>query len=92
MTMLFSLKVSTTSHRMLLAFTAVTAALVAGTGCGGSELETGYKPRPLTATDAQRKAYYAPQYSREAAMAAQQQHQQGNEVGTAGRHRAGAPY
>ncbi len=29
-------------------------------------LETGYKPRPLNATDADRRAYYAPPFSAEA--------------------------
>jgi len=88
---MFGLKVSALLRGSLVVAAAMTVALIDGLGCGSSELETGYKPRPLSASDAQRKAYYAPQYSREAAMAAQQQHQQGNDLGAA-RHRPGAPY
>jgi hypothetical protein len=34
-------------------------------GCA-PELETGYKPKPLNATEADRRSYYAPQFSAEA--------------------------
>jgi hypothetical protein len=44
----------------------------AGGGCDTSKLETGYQYRRLGSSDAQRRAYYAPQYSREAAMAGAQ--------------------
>jgi hypothetical protein len=76
----------------MLASTMMAAVLLVGSGCGSSELETGYKPRTLTSSDAQRRAYYAPQYSREAAMAAQQQQQQGGDAAGMARHRPGAPY
>jgi hypothetical protein len=66
-------------------------AMFVGAGCGSSELETGYKPRTLSSSDAQRRAFYAPQYSREAAMAAQQQQQSGD-ASSLSRHRPGAPY
>jgi hypothetical protein len=45
---------------------------VAALGCDQSKLDTGYHYRPLGASDAQRRAYYAPEYSREAALAGQQ--------------------
>jgi hypothetical protein len=35
-------------------------------GCGSNQLETGYKPRPLTDTPALRKAYYTNPYSPDA--------------------------
>ena len=43
--------------------------IAAGAGCGGSALETGYKPRILSASEAQRRAYYASPFSKEAALA-----------------------
>lgn len=54
-----------------LALLAVLFAAAAG-GCGGGKLATGYQYRPLGASDTQRRAYYAPEYSREAAMAQQE--------------------
>lgn len=88
---IMSKKAVTRSYGTTLAAVAIITGL-AVVGCGSSELETGYKPRPLSSSDAQRRAFYAPQYSREAAMAAQQQQQQGGDVGGMGRHRPGAPY
>lgn len=35
-------------------------------GCRSGKLETGYRYRPLGANEAQRRAFYAPEYSREA--------------------------
>ena len=46
--------------------------LLAGMGCGTGKLETGYHYRPLGASDAERKAYYSPRYTRAAAMAEQE--------------------
>jgi hypothetical protein len=43
----------------------------AGLGCGSSTLETGYKPRPLGASDVERRAFYSPKYTRAAAQAGQ---------------------
>jgi hypothetical protein len=53
---------------------AVLAAALAGAamGCDSSQLETGYQYRRLGASDNERRAYYAPEYSREAAMAGAQ--------------------
>jgi hypothetical protein len=87
-----SKKALSRSCRAILLGVVVASAVTGGVGCGSSELETGYKPRPLSSSDAQRKAFYAPEYSREAAMAAQQHPQQGNDAGSMGRHRPGAPY
>jgi len=42
------------------------------TGCS-SDLETGYKPRLLGASDTQRRAYYASPFTREAKAAQQEQ-------------------
>jgi hypothetical protein len=35
-------------------------------GCGTNELDTGYRPRPLTDNTAQRRAYYVNPYSPDA--------------------------
>ena len=48
------------------------APLVLCLGCGTGKLETGYQYRPLGASDAERKAYYSPRYSRAAAQAEQE--------------------
>ena len=40
-------------------------------GCS-SRLETGYQPRPLGASDAERRGFYSPKYTRAAAMAEQE--------------------
>jgi hypothetical protein len=72
--------------REWVAGAAVATTLLIGVGCDSSQLETGYTPRRLSSSDAQRRAYYAPQYSREAAMAAQQQQQQGNDAGNMSQH------
>lgn len=45
-------------------------------GCG-TELETGYKYRPLGASAVQRRAYYASPYSPEKSAAEQEQSQSG---------------
>jgi hypothetical protein len=49
------------------------AVLVLGSvfGCS-STLETGYKPRALGVSDAERKGYYSPKYTRAAAQAEQE--------------------
>ena len=41
-------------------------------GCGSSKLETGYTPRPLNASDAERRAYYSGRYTKEAVRADQE--------------------
>lgn len=46
--------------------------LVAAAGCESPALETGYVPRPLNATDAERRAYYSSKYSAEAIKAEQE--------------------
>lgn len=47
-------------------------ALVLGLCMGCSDkLETGYKPRPLGASDAERRGFYSPRYTRAAARAEQ---------------------
>ena len=79
------------SRRLTVLAAATGMLMISGAGCGSSELETGYKPRLLSSSDAQRRAYYAPQYSREAAMAAQQQ-QGGADSSSMAKHRPGAPY
>jgi hypothetical protein len=43
-----------------------------GTGCESSKLETGYTPRPLNASDAERRAYYTGKYTKEAVKAEQE--------------------
>ena len=45
---------------------------LAGIGCGTGKLETGYAYRPLGASDAERRAYYTPRYTRAAALAEQE--------------------
>jgi hypothetical protein len=45
-------------------------------GCGPGVTETGYEPRRLGMSDAQRKALYAPRYSQEKAQADSAQQQQ----------------
>ena len=58
--------------RPIVPLAAAALLLLSAVGCDRSKLETGYQYRPLGASDAQRKAYYAPEYSREATMAAQE--------------------
>ena len=41
-------------------------------GCGSSRLETGYTPRPLNASDTERRAYYSGRYTKEAVRADQE--------------------
>jgi len=43
-----------------------------GAGCESSKLETGYTPRPLNASDAERRAYYSGKYTKEAVKAEQE--------------------
>jgi hypothetical protein len=43
-----------------------------GAGCESSKLETGYTPRPLNASDAERRAYYTGKYTKEAVKADQE--------------------
>ena len=55
--------------------TAVVAALLAAGftgGCESSKLETGYTPRRLNASDAERRAYYSGKYTKEAVKAQQE--------------------
>jgi hypothetical protein len=49
----------------------VLAAVIAA-GCGSSKLETGYQPRPLNASDTERRAYYSGKYTKEAVRADQE--------------------
>jgi hypothetical protein len=49
------LRPTTTARWLLLG-------LLAGAGCDNT-LETGYVPRPLNATEADRKSFYAPAFS-----------------------------
>lgn len=49
--------------------------IVVVAGCA-SELETGYKPRPLTSTDAQRRGYYADPFTPESRAAEAERRQQ----------------
>ena len=51
------------------------AALAALAGCGESQLEDGYKYRPLNASSAERRAYYASPFSPEKAAAEQEDKQ-----------------
>jgi hypothetical protein len=50
----------------------VVLAVVISAGCGSSTLETGYKPRPLNASDAERRAYYTGKYTKQAVRAEQE--------------------
>jgi hypothetical protein len=45
---------------------------LSGLGCGSERLETGYQYRPLGASDAERRAFYSPRYTRAAAQAEQE--------------------
>jgi hypothetical protein len=57
----------------VLGATLVTAAFAGlGAGCESSKLETGYTPRPLNASDAERRAYYSGKYTKEAVKADQE--------------------
>ena len=47
--------------------------IVALAGCGSTKLETGYEPRPLGASDAVRRGYYAAPFTAEAKAAAADQ-------------------
>jgi hypothetical protein len=51
---------------------ALLAPLAVTAGCGSSKLETGYTPRPLNASDAERRAYYSGKYTKEAVRADQE--------------------
>ena len=46
-----------------------TPLLLSAGGCGTDRLETGYRPRPLNASQNQRNAYYASPFSPEARKA-----------------------
>ena len=48
------------------------AVIAAAAGCGSSKLETGYQPRPLNASDTERRAYYSGKYTKEAVRADQE--------------------
>jgi hypothetical protein len=58
-------------------------------GCGPDATETGYEPRRLGMSDAQRKALYAPQYSQERAQAESAQQQGSGGAGGSGARRPG---
>ena len=45
---------------------------ILASGCGSSKLETGYQPRPLNASDTERRAYYSGRYTKEAVRADQE--------------------
>ena len=45
-------------------------------GCGSSTTETGYEPRKLGLSEAQRKGLYAPKYSQEQARAQAEREQE----------------
>ena len=51
------------------------AALLVG-GCGTATTETGYEPRKLGLSEAQRKGLYAPEYSQEQARAQAEREQE----------------
>ena len=52
-----------------LAAAILMGAALTGGGCGSATTETGYEPRKLGLSEAQRKGLYAPQYSQEQAQA-----------------------
>ena len=56
------------SSRGLLGAAVLLSAVLVG-GCGSSTTETGYEPRKLGLSEAQRKGLYAPKYSQEQARA-----------------------
>ncbi len=61
--------------RSLLVMFLVAAGLMLISGCG-TELETGYKPKVLGVSDAERRAYYVSPFTPEAQAAQQDQKQQ----------------
>jgi hypothetical protein len=63
--------------------------LLLGAGCGPDTTDTGYEPRRLGMTEAQRKALYAPQYSQERAQAESAQQQGSGGAGGSGGRRPG---
>ena len=60
----------TKASRLLLSSAFLSAGLAGG--CGSSKLETGYTPRPLNASDTERRAYYSGKYTKEAVRADQE--------------------
>jgi hypothetical protein len=64
----------TTSHltRRVVRTALVLLPLAGPGGCGTGKLETGYAYRPLGASDAERRAFYSPRYTRAAAIAEQE--------------------
>jgi hypothetical protein len=63
--------------------------LLLGAGCGPDTTDTGYEPRRLGMTEAQRKALYAPQFSQEKAQAESAQQQGSGGAGGSGARRPG---
>jgi len=63
------------SSRGLLGAAVLLGAILAG-GCGSSTTETGYEPRKLGLSEAQRKGLYAPKYSQEQARAQAEREQE----------------
>src|SRR5688572_8346468 len=68
----FRLPTRRPTARLAVLAAALAGAAAAAAGCDSSQLETGYRYRSLGASDNERRAYYAPEYSREAAMAGAQ--------------------
>lgn len=65
-----SFRISAPRGRRPLTVGLVALAVLAG--CGSARLETGYTPRPLNASDSQRRAYYSGKYTKEAVQADQE--------------------
>jgi hypothetical protein len=64
-------------RRIELSMLGLLAVVLGGGGCGPQATDTGYEPRRLGLSDAQRKALYAPRYSQERAQADSAQQQPG---------------
>lgn len=62
--------------RGLLGAALIWSAMLTGVGCGTATTETGYEPRKLGLSEAQRKGLYAPQYSQEQARAQAEREQE----------------
>ena len=60
------------ARALLLGSAAIVAVAIVGVGCGSAKLETGYVPRPLNASDTERRAYYSGKYTKEAVRADQE--------------------
>jgi hypothetical protein len=58
--------------RSVRAILAAPLLMLLAAGCGSRALETGYVPRPLNASDTERRAYYSGKYTKEAVRAEQE--------------------